>query len=94
MRWLDNGVLECCCVVSRACRPLLPALIAGRCCCCGPQCECDGCSVLNVQTHCCCCVASAALPCNDEVPLAVSVLGLTVFSKCGCCVPMREIMDR
>ena len=64
------------------------------CCCCGPAIECDGCSICNAQAHLCCCVASAALPCNDEVPVALSVAGLTVYPKCGCCVPMKEIMNR
>ena len=64
------------------------------CVCCGPKCEFDGCSCFNLQAHCCCSVASAALPCNDEVPVAVSVLGLTLYPKCGCMVPMKEIMDR
>lgn len=64
------------------------------CVCCGPQCEFDGCSCFNLQAHCCCCVASAALPCNDEVPIAVSFMGLTLYPKCGCMVPMKEIMDR
>ena len=64
------------------------------CCCCGPAIECDGCSICNAQAHLCCCVASAALPCNDEVPVALSVAGLTVYPKCGCCVPMKEIMHR
>ncbi|CAB9513534.1 expressed unknown protein [Seminavis robusta] len=61
------------------------------CCCCGPKCECDGCSVLNVQVHGLCGVVSAAIPCNEEVPLAVNVLGCNLYPKCGCCVTIGEI---
>ena len=39
-------------------------------------------------------VVSAALPPTDEVPAAVTIAGLTVYPKVGCCVPMKEIMDR
>ena len=72
-------------------QPGAPCLPCG---CCGPKIEGDGCSGLNVQAHCCCCVASAALPCNDEVPVAVTVAGLTLFPKCGCMVPIKEVMNR
>ncbi|KAL7467100.1 hypothetical protein ACHAXS_007365 [Conticribra weissflogii] len=64
------------------------------CICCGPAIECDGCSVVNMQGHMCCCVVSGAFPCNDEVPVALSLLGVTMYPKCGCCVPQKEIMDR
>ena len=60
------------------CKPGAPCL---PCCCLGPAIECDGCSVCNLQAHLCCCVASAALPCNDEVPVALTFAGLTVFPK-------------
>ena len=72
-------------------QPGAPCLPCG---CCGPQCEMDGCSCFNMQAHCCCCVNSAAFPCNDEVPAAVTILGLTMYPKCGCMVPMKEIMNR
>ena len=78
--------LAFCCKAGAPCLPL---------CCCGPTCECDGCSIFNAQFQCMNVVVSAALPCNQEVPIAVSILGLTVFPKCGCCVSIKDIkMDR
>ncbi|KAL7517746.1 hypothetical protein ACHAWF_000152 [Thalassiosira exigua] len=66
-----SGKLRLCCLQAEyCCKPGAPCL---PCCCCGPAIECDGCSVVNAQGHCCCFVVSAALPCNDEVPVAVSV---------------------
>ncbi|KAL9182899.1 hypothetical protein ACHAXT_004178 [Thalassiosira profunda] len=85
-----SGKLGVCCLnLEFCCKPGAPCLPCG---CIGPTCDGDGC--LNAQAHICCCVTSAALPCNDEVPVAVTVAGLTVFPKCGCCVPMKEIMSR
>ncbi|KAL3805233.1 hypothetical protein ACHAWO_009035 [Cyclotella atomus] len=81
----------CCLNMEFCCKPGAPCLPCG---CCGPQCEMDGCSCFNMQAHCCCCVNSAAFPCNDEVPAAVTILGLTLYPKCGCMVPMKEIMNR
>ena len=74
--------------ISQPGAPCLP------CVCCGPKIECDGCSLCNTQSQCCCVVTSAALPCNDEVPCAVTVAGWTLFPKCGCMVPLKEIMNR
>jgi len=62
--------------------------------CVGVKPECDGCSVINAQCHTCCLVVSAAVPCNEEVPVAVSIAGLTVFPKFGCCIRQKEIMNR
>jgi hypothetical protein len=78
--------LQCCC------KPDAPCLFP--CGCLGIRPECDGCSVINAQCHSCCLVASAALPCNEEVPVAVSVLGLTLYPTVGCCVQQKEIMRR
>ena len=64
------------------------------CICCGPAIECDGCSICNVQGQMCCVVLSAAFPCNNEVPVACTVMGMTMYPKCGCCVPQKEIMNR
>ena len=61
-------------------------------CCCGPTCDGEGC--INAQVQVCCVVVSAALPPTDEVPAAVTIAGLTLYPKVGCCVPMKEIMDR
>jgi hypothetical protein len=78
--------LECCCKFDAPC--LFP------CCCLGIKSECDGCSVVDAQVQACCIVVSAAIPCNEEVPLAVSVLGLTLYPVQGCCVQQKEIMNR
>merc|ERR550539_119441 len=81
----------CCLNCEVCCKPGAPCL---PCICCGPKIECDGCSCVNTQVQCCCAVCSAAFPCNEEVPVAVSLLGLTVFPTCGCCIKQKEIMDR
>jgi hypothetical protein len=78
--------LECCCKFGAPC--LFP------CCCVGIRPECDGCSFINAQCQACCVVASIALPCNKEVPVAISVAGLTIFPTCGCCIRQKEIMNR
>lgn len=84
----SNGNFNLQTITQKPGAPCLP------CCCCGPAIECDGCSCVNIQAHCCCCVTSAAFPCNDEVPVALTVLGLTMYPKCGCMVPIKEVMDR
>mmetsp|Transcript_10103 Transcript_10103/g.14499 ORF Transcript_10103/g.14499 Transcript_10103/m.14499 type:complete len:136 (-) Transcript_10103:1514-1921(-) len=81
----------CCLNCEFCCKPGAPCLPCG---CCGPAIECDGCSCVNLQAHCCCMVATAAFPCNDEVPIALTILGCTLYPKCGCCVPTGEIMSR
>lgn len=53
--------------------------------------ECDGGSVVNAQLQGCCLVVSAAVPCNNEVPLAVNILGCNLYPKCGCCVTVGDI---
>lgn len=45
---------------------------------------------MNAQLQCMQIVVSAAVPCNKEVPVTLSVLGLTVFPKCGCCVKIGD----
>ena len=55
------------------------------------KCECDGCSVLNVQLHGLCGVITAAIPCNEEVPLTLNVLGCNLYPKCGCCVTIGDV---
>jgi hypothetical protein len=39
----------------------------------------------------CSLVVTGAFPCNSEVPLAVSILGLTLFPTQGCCVTIGDI---
>jgi hypothetical protein len=84
-----SGKIEVCCINCEFCcksgAPCLP------CCCCGPSFDCDDFSICHVQAQACWLVLSAALPCNKEVPPAVSVLGLTVYPYCGCCVPIGNI---
>ena len=85
-----SGKIGLCCLnIEVCCKPGAPCL---PCCCFGPKCENDGCSIINSQLQCCCLVCSAALPCNEEVPVAVSVLGLTVFPKFGCCIKQQVRM--
>merc|ERR1712166_944575 len=73
--------LEVCCVPGAPCLSL---------CCCGPTCGGHGC--VNAQLQLFCVVVSAALPCTAEVPVAVTIAGLTIYPKVGCCMPIREIM--
>jgi hypothetical protein len=54
----------------------------------------EGCALVNGQCQVCCAVISAAVPCNHEVPVALNVLGLTLYPKCGCFMTQREIMSR
>ena len=43
----------------------------------------------------CCVVISAAIPCNQEVPVAVTIAGLTLYPKVGCCIKQGSLkMDR
>jgi len=91
-----SGKCGCCCVNCEVCcKPSAPCLPCG---CFGPKIECDGCSILNAQLQCCQFVISAALPCNEEVPVAVSIFGATLYPKFGCCVKIGDIrgneMDR
>ncbi|KAL3763562.1 hypothetical protein ACHAW5_008105 [Stephanodiscus triporus] len=81
----------CCLNCEVCCKPGAPCL---PCCCCGPNIECDGCSLCNAQGQCCCCVGSAAFPCNDEVPCILTIAGWTMFPRCKCNAPMKEIMRR
>ncbi|EJK49705.1 hypothetical protein THAOC_31385, partial [Thalassiosira oceanica] len=88
-----SGKVGMCCMNAEfCCKPGAPCL---PCVCCGPKCDCDQCgSICTLQAHLCCTVASAAFPCNDEVPIAVTIAGVTLYPKCGVCVPMKEVMKR
>ncbi|KAG7351370.1 hypothetical protein IV203_003831 [Nitzschia inconspicua] len=84
-----SGKIGLCCVnMQVCCKPSAPCLPCG---CCGPRWEYDGCSVVNAQLHCCHMVCSGALPCNKEVPVVLTALGLTVFPKCGCCITKGDL---
>jgi hypothetical protein len=87
---LQAGI--CCCNLECCCKFGAPCLIP--CCCVGIRPEYDGCSVINAQCQACCVVASIALPCNDEVPVALTIAGCTIFPTCGCCIQQKEIMRR
>ena len=78
--------LECCCKLGAPC--LCP------CGCLGMTCGCDDFALVKGQVQMLCAVCSAAIPCNDEVPVAVTVLGLTLYPTVGCCVVQKDIMDR
>jgi hypothetical protein len=82
----------CCCNLQCCCKAGAPLLVP--CGMVGIRPECDGLSCVNAQCHACCVVFTAAIPCNKEVPLAVSVLGLTMFPKCGFLLKQKEIMNR
>merc|ERR1712216_306043 len=87
---LCSGKIGVCCLNAEVCcNPGAPCL---PCCCCGPTC--DGSGICNVQCQLGCCVVSGALPCTEEVPAAVTVLGCTLYPKCGPCMPMKKVMDR
>lgn len=62
--------------------------------CIGIKPECDGCSGVNGQCQVCCLVANGAVPCNNEVPVAVAILGVMLYPKVGCCVMQNEVMNR
>lgn len=49
---------------------------------------------MNVQCQMCNMVVSGALPCNKEVPVALSMFGLTVFPKCGCCIKIGDLKKK
>eukprot|EP00566_Odontella_aurita_P025551 CAMPEP_0113563728 /NCGR_PEP_ID=MMETSP0015_2-20120614/21226_1 /TAXON_ID=2838 /ORGANISM="Odontella" /LENGTH=116 /DNA_ID=CAMNT_0000465733 /DNA_START=135 /DNA_END=485 /DNA_ORIENTATION=- /assembly_acc=CAM_ASM_000160 len=79
----------CCLNCEMCCTPGAPCLPCG---CFGPTCDGEGCC--NAQAQICCVVLSAAFPCTDSVPIAVTVAGVTLYPKVGCCVPLKEIMER
>lgn len=84
-----SGKIGLCCLnMQMCCKPSAPCLPCG---CCGPRCENDGCSIFNIQCQLCQAVITGAIPCNKEVPVAFTILGLTVFPKCGCCVKIGDI---
>ena len=82
-----SGKIGLCCLNAEVCcKPGAPCLPCG---CCGPNIDCDGCSCLTAQVQCCCAVCSAALPCNDEVPVALAACGLVLYPACGCCMKQK-----
>jgi len=85
-----SGKVGVCCLNCEMCFKTGAPCLA--CCCCGPTCDGSGCC--NAQCQLCCVVISAAFPCTDEVPAAVTILGCTIYPKCGPCMPMKKIMDR
>ena len=87
-----SGKIGLCCLNCEVClKPGAPCLPLG---CCGPKCESDGCFCINAQVHCCCAVCSAALPCNEEVPVTLAAMGIMLYPKCGCWVKQSKIMER
>lgn len=49
---------------------------------------------MNVQCQVCNLIVNAALPCNKEVPVAVSMFGCTVFPKVGCCIKVGDLKKK
>eukprot|EP00934_Nitzschia_sp_Nitz4_P007408 Nitzschia sp. Nitz4//scaffold5_size260463//63911//64593//NITZ4_000959-RA/size260463-exonerate_est2genome-gene-0.272-mRNA-1//1//CDS//3329555271//7398//frame0 len=87
-----SGKIGICCLnCAICCKPGAGCLPLG---CCGPSCEFDGCAILKIQLQAFCLAVTAAIPCDEEVPPAVSVLGLTVYPKVGCCMPIKEAIAR
>lgn len=87
-----SGKIGLCCLnLQMCCKPSAPCLPCG---CIGPRLENDGCSVFNIQCQLCSAVISGAIPCNKEVPVALTVLGLTIFPKVGCCVKIGDIQGK
>mmetsp|Transcript_44097 Transcript_44097/g.64808 ORF Transcript_44097/g.64808 Transcript_44097/m.64808 type:complete len:133 (+) Transcript_44097:50-448(+) len=85
-----SGKVGLCCLNAEiCCKPSAPCLFPLGCM--GLKCENDGCSCFNVQCQMCQLVMTGAFPCNSEVPVAVSILGLTLYPKVGCCVKIGEI---
>ena len=83
-----SGKVGVCCVNCEVCcKPNAPCLAL---ICCGPKIECDGFSILNVQIQVLSLVISAAVPCNKEVPVAISILGATIYPKCGYCITIGD----
>jgi hypothetical protein len=81
-----SGKIGCCCLNCEVCcKPGAPCLPL---CCCGPKFDCNNAcaSCVNTQLQFCCIVLNAAFPCNEEVPLAISIAGMTLYPKCGCCI--------
>lgn len=64
------------------------------CCCCGPKCECDGCAIMKIQLQAFCLAITGAFPCDEEVPPVLTILGCTLYPKCTCCAPQKEIIKR
>jgi hypothetical protein len=62
-------------------------------CCLGCKFETDGCSIINAQCQAMAVVCSAAIPCNEEVPVAVTIAGLTLYPKCGLCLKQKALKE-
>ncbi|EEC45675.1 predicted protein [Phaeodactylum tricornutum CCAP 1055/1] len=85
-----SGKAGICCFNLECCfKPGAPCLTP--LCCLGIKCENDGHSLLNAQCHALMLVFSCAVPCNEEVPVAVSIAGLTLYPKCGFCIKQRAL---
>jgi hypothetical protein len=73
------------------CKPGAPLLFP--CGFIGVKPECDGLSCCNIQCQACCAVVSGAIPCNKEVPVALTIAGLTIYPKVGLCMQQRDLFD-
>jgi hypothetical protein len=92
--WGVSGKLGLCCISCEFC--FNPSAACLPCVCCGPQCQ--GCeSLCNIQGQLLCVSIQGAFPCTDDVPAALTALGLTVYpcKNAGCCVSVESLkMDR
>ncbi|EEC45676.1 predicted protein [Phaeodactylum tricornutum CCAP 1055/1] len=87
-----SGKAGICCLNLECCfKPGAPCLTPF--CCLGCKCETDGCSVLNSQCHALFLVCTCAIPCNEEVPLALSIAGLTIYPQCGFCIKQKALKE-
>ena len=88
-----SGKVGICCInCEMCCKTGAPCLFPFGCC--GPNCEFDGCAIMKLQCQTCCLAITGAFPCDEEVPHVWTVLGCTIYPKCGCCVPIKNVMSR
>jgi hypothetical protein len=81
----------CCVNCEICCKCGAPCLFP--CCCLGIALDCDQCSCCNAQLQCCCVSVQGSFPCSEDVPAAVTLLGLTLYpcSSAGCCVSVKNV---
>lgn len=87
----DNASTCLCCRCnngSRCC--YIPARLCAQegnntCCCCQSSQDCRGCfnagTCIKQLNHCCCCDMRCALPCDDDVPCMIAILGIVLYDS-------------
>lgn len=98
-----KGKCEVCCYSCEetACKGLDPGTNAQKICC---VCWKGSCvliqprTCISMQEQICCCDCRAALPCTDEVPCIVNILGINLCAdfgcKCACCQTVGQLVPR